>query len=561
MSQRPPHPAGTWRAGEPVGEGVPPTLAQRQRLLRAARDRAAGTEVAPPLSLDELTAQTDRMLADAGLDGRYRRYATVLLNNELWRETVAAVPFDRRLLLLPQCLRHADECPAGGDELGLLCAGCGRCVIGDLQQRAQRLGYSVLVSEGTAVVTELVSSGQIDAVIGTSCLSVLEKVYPYLESGALPGIAIPLLRDGCRGTALDLDWLVEAVELTVADRTRGVEIEPLRERVRAWFAPPALDELLGQSDDPTERLARDWLARAGKRWRPLLAVAAHQALQEEPSGPLRPDLRRAGVAVECFHKASLIHDDIEDGDRTRYGRPTLHAAHGVPVALNVGDLLLGEGYRLLAETDAPAEARAAMLATAAAGHRQLCLGQGAELSWRARRRPLAVAEVLDIFRLKTAPAFRVALEVGAALAGAEEAAREVLARCSAAVGTAYQIRDDLDDFAEGADPADAEAQRPSILLAVAWERAAGRQRELIERAWLAEADEAGRLSAVLEAVGARQAATELMAGYRFEALRTLHELDSPGLRGLLRRVIARILPPVAVETGEGKAAAGGQSSA
>jgi geranylgeranyl pyrophosphate synthase len=50
----------------------------------------------------------------------------------------------------------------------------------------------------------------------------------------------------------------------------------------------------------------------------------------------------------AFHKASLIHDDIEDGDALRYGEPTLHSEYGVAVALNVGDLLIGEGYRLLA---------------------------------------------------------------------------------------------------------------------------------------------------------------------------------------------------------------------
>ena len=60
--------------------------------------------------------------------------------------------------------------------------------------------------------------------------------------------------------------------------------------------------------------------------------------------------------MECFHKASLIHDDIEDDDAQRYGEPTLHVEHGVPVALNVGDLLIGEGYRLLAECERAAGA-------------------------------------------------------------------------------------------------------------------------------------------------------------------------------------------------------------
>ena len=53
--------------------------------------------------------------------------------------------------------------------------------------------------------------------------------------------------------------------------------------------------------------------------------------------------------MECFHKASLIHDDIEDEDKGRYDQPTLHVEHSIGVALNAGDLLIGEGYRLIGE--------------------------------------------------------------------------------------------------------------------------------------------------------------------------------------------------------------------
>ena len=58
-------------------------------------------------------------------------------------------------------------------------------------------------------------------------------------------------------------------------------------------------------------------------------------------------VRRAAISIESFHKASLVHDDIQDGDEFRYGQPTLHIAHGVPTAINVGDYLIGLGYRLV----------------------------------------------------------------------------------------------------------------------------------------------------------------------------------------------------------------------
>ncbi len=56
--------------------------------------------------------------------------------------------------------------------------------------------------------------------------------------------------------------------------------------------------------------------------------AVGAALRDEPEGELPEPLKKIAVAVECFHKASLIHDDIEDGDSKRYGQPTLHVEHG-----------------------------------------------------------------------------------------------------------------------------------------------------------------------------------------------------------------------------------------
>src|SRR5207244_208020 len=163
----------------------------------------------------------------------------------------------------------------------------------------------------------------------------------------------------------------------------------------------------------TERIARDWLKRAGKRWRPFLTVATFQALRDNTGAALPEDIRKIALAIECFHKASLIHDDIEDNDALRYGEKTLHEEYGVPVALNVGDLLIGEGYRLIGACQASAEQKAEMLAVAAAGQRELCRGQGAELCWRGEPKALTSLQVLDIFRKKTAPAFEVALRLGA----------------------------------------------------------------------------------------------------------------------------------------------------
>ena len=526
-----------------VQEGIPAAKAERSRLTDAIREHLDTHGAVPPLSVDELHAHTDGVLAAAEIDSSCRDYAAVMVNNEVWQDSLAAVPYDRRLLLLPQCLRDAENCPAEIDELGLLCQACGRCCIGDLKTEADRLGYVVLIAEGSPVVMSLIESGQVEAVIGVSCLEVLEKVFPYMESAAVPGIALPLLVDGCVNTSVDLDAIWEALYLTSEDKTRRMDLEALRRDVQGWFTIEAMDELLGASTTETETIARDWLIGAGKRWRPFLAACVFRALRGDPDAPLPGDLQRIAVAIECFHKASLVHDDIEDEDDERYGRMTLHRRYGVSIALNIGDYLLGLGYDLLAGCDAPADRRAAMLRVAAAGHRELCVGQGEELCWTRTPRVLSTDQVLDIFRRKTSPAFEVALHLGAIHAGADRDVLDVLSEYSEALGIAYQIRDDLADFAgEGGD---AWAMRPSVLPAIACERADDKQRPVLEALWNrddeASATEAERLVAELSA---EAVAAGMLEAHKGRAVRCLAAIDNANLKGLLRRVVGRIFKDV-----------------
>jgi geranylgeranyl diphosphate synthase type II len=156
----------------------------------------------------------------------------VLLNSEVWREQLATVPFERRLLLLPKCLRVEDKCPAPFDEFGLLCKQCGLCSIQDLQVEAERLGYAVLVAEGSAIVMSIIATGKIDAIVGVSCLSVLEKAFPYMESAAIPGVAIPLLQDDCVDTNIDLDWVWDVIHLSSEDQTRRLDLDATATRSR-----------------------------------------------------------------------------------------------------------------------------------------------------------------------------------------------------------------------------------------------------------------------------------------------------------------------------------------
>ena len=535
---------------------IPNSRAERDRLRRMAHFYALEHGPVPPVPLTELRQHAVRLAAIANVDPVYNDFLLILLNNELWRESFAAIPFERRLLLLPKCLRADGKCSAPIDDLGLICQQCGQCSIRDLQNQAEELGYAVLVAEGSATVMSLIEKGRIEAILGVSCMNVLEKAFHHLESSAAPGLAVPLLQDDCCNTQVDLDWVWDYIHLSASDKTRRLDLASLRDEVDAWFEMDPLNRLMGKGEGQTDAIARDWLARAGKRWRPFLTIAVFKALRSEPGPLLTDSLRRAAVAVECFHKASLIHDDIEDNDATRYGQKTLHEEHGLAVALNAGDLLIGEGYRLLSGCDletpgGPEEStftdqqKALMVQVAAQGQQALCRGQGAELLWTRSPHPLMPRDVLELFRLKTAPAFEVALRIGALCAGVEAHAStaKTLREFSEALGIAYQIRDDLEDFTAANQSGDLDRRRPNLLLALAYEQADPAQKSQLE-AWLKSG---GSSEDPQNFVLVRQLGNEVLDQARQhldfhlqQAIHSLHSLENPSLKGLLRRIVGRI---------------------
>jgi|TARA_B100001964_G_scaffold221521_1_gene265605 geranylgeranyl pyrophosphate synthase len=535
-----------WRKPQ---QNIPQTRFERDRLKDRVIAYVAEKKLVPPIPFEELREHAEIVTKEMNLE-HTRDFAAVLINNESWKDVLASVPYEKRLLLLPLCLRHENKCPAPLDEFGLLCKECGLCTVQDLQQEAERLGYVMLIAEGTPIVLQLIESGQIEAVVGLSCLNVLERVFPYLESAAVPGVAVPLLQDDCMETNVDLDWLWDIIHLTADDKTYRMDLDGARKEIDSWFETKDLNKSLEvDSNDPTMVIGRDWLAQAGKRWRPFLTVCAWKACQEDPNAATTKDLKRLALAVECFHKASLIHDDIEDDDRDRYGEKTLHEKHGVPVALNVGDYLLGEGYRLIAETKVPAKRRAEMLRVAALGHRALSRGQGAELSWVNNPKPMPSRKVLEIFTNKTAPAFEVALRLGALYANEE--LDDVIREYSGNLGIAYQIRDDLDDFLGSVDSHDARDVRPSLLLGIAHERAKGKDKKLMTAIWNKEVDwdlVEDQVKTILEKYKVEAKTRELLEGYKEEAVRALRTLENPTLKGLLRRVIRKIFEETIPET-------------
>ena len=221
----------------------------------------------------------------------------------------------------------------------------------------------------------------------------------------------------------------------------------------------ALAELV-PSDAWPERLHRA-MAHAvfagGKRIRPILARLAHRAAGGDPD-----DITFAACGLELIHTYSLVHDDLPafDDDVLRRGRPTVHVAFDEATAILAGDALLAEGLLLIARHPVGAEwagrrSEAVDVVAEAVSARGMVGGQMEDLEATGQIASEAVdpRERLDrIHRAKTGCLLTASVELGAVLAGVDEAGREVLAEFGAGLGLAFQIADDiLDATATAAD--------------------------------------------------------------------------------------------------------------
>ena len=176
--------------------------------MKVEAERLARTlDKTRPFSKGELESYGYKLLEQMKLPEKYLGFAMVLIGNFFWKQQFLAIPFERRLLLLPHCLKHAEGCPADYDEFGLDCEKCGACSIADYKGRAEKLGYKVLVAEGSPVVLKIIVSGHVDGILGVACLNVLEKAIEKVLLAGVPSYAIPLHSGDCKNTKLDESWV------------------------------------------------------------------------------------------------------------------------------------------------------------------------------------------------------------------------------------------------------------------------------------------------------------------------------------------------------------------
>lgn len=186
----------------------------------------------------------------------------------------------------------------------------------------------------------------------------------------------------------------------------------------------------------------------GKRLRPLLVMAACEAVQGDTAAALR-----AGVAVELIHAYSLVHDDMPcmDNDVLRRGKPTVHVKYGEAQAMLAGDAMQALAFEVLTPDEgmpAALQARLTALLARSAGHAGMAGGQAIDLA--SIGHPLSESALRDMHRRKTGALLQASVLMGAACGQTTPATWQALSDYGAAIGLAFQVVDDILDVTQSA---------------------------------------------------------------------------------------------------------------
>ena len=208
----------------------------------------------------------------------------------------------------------------------------------------------------------------------------------------------------------------------------------------------ALEKILhdSQPSEPIVEAMKYSLMAGGKRIRPVLCIAAAEAVGGKPQAVLP-----AACALEMVHTYSLIHDDLPamDNDDLRRGKPTCHVAFDEATAILAGDALLTLAFEVLSSVQISGENQALgwlkviHIISTAAGYRGMIQGQMLDMA--AEGQDLTVDELKSMHALKTGALIEASLLCGAVLADARKRQMEVLGTYARNIGLAFQVTDDI----------------------------------------------------------------------------------------------------------------------
>lgn len=257
------------------------------------------------------------------------------------------------------------------------------------------------------------------------------------------------------------------------------------------------------------------ISAGGKRIRPKLVLLFSNALGF--AGKERFEL---AATVEFIHTATLLHDDVVDESALRRGRQTANALFGNAASVLVGDFVYSRAFQMMVSVN-----RMRVLEVLADATNVIAEGEVLQLM-NMHNPDISVEDYLRVIRFKTAKLFEASARLGAILAEADPVVEESCAAYGRALGTSFQLVDDLLDY-EGATEQlgknvgdDLREGKPTLPLLLAMERGSEPERELIRHA--IEHGEVARLPDIVEIVRHTGAIAATRDAARTEADKAAH---------------------------------------
>lgn len=284
------------------------------------------------------------------------------------------------------------------------------------------------------------------------------------------------------------------------------------------------------------------LSLGGKRVRPVLMLMAYNLYKEDVCGIIDQ-----AVALETYHNFTLLHDDLMDKSDLRRGNQTVHKKWDENTAILSGDTMLILAYRLFSaglKTNPNADRALSAFVEATLG---VCDGQQYDMDFE-KRTDVTEAEYMEMIRLKTSLLLASALQIGALLAGADDADVANLYDFGEKMGLAFQLQDDLLDVY--GDPAvfkkklggDIVENKKTFMLINALQMATPEQKRVLQT-WI-EAPEfdadskIAEVTAIYNAIGIKELAQKRIEELFSQSLRSLEQVNLPAERKQQLRLFA-----------------------
>jgi 4-hydroxy-3-methylbut-2-enyl diphosphate reductase len=391
--------------------------------------------------------------------------------------------------------------------------------------------------------------GRLDDDAALSASEVLDglehRVRPVSGPGASAAGALAAARSAERGDEVEVPARQLGAYSFRIDRQIA---ELLEDEIPEPWLRSAIEYHLGWIDERFEAPAIASPRAGGKKLRGTLAVLAYRAAGgADPTDGNGSDgsIDRVvpfAAAVELVHNWSLVHDDIEDGDRTRRGRPALWTICGEAHAINVGDCIFALAFRCLDRLrryGVPDDRVATLVAELARAAAELTVGQMRDLTYETTC-DIDSAQYLDMIEGKTAALIRCATYGGALVGSDDEADARAFGEFGRRLGLSFQVRDDIlgiwgtDEETGKPTGGDIRRRKKTLPVILGFERARGDDGDRLRRLYIGDAavtpDDERFVLELLTRCDGQQMAQDRAEHHRSEALDALARAARPAGR-------------------------------